>query len=372
MNHKNKIEKVTFSVITVCYNAEKVIQETIESVLKQTWKDFEYIIVDGASTDKTIDIVSQYARSEKRLIWYSEPDNGIFHAMNKGIRYASGDFLIFLNAGDRFHSSQVLAKAAELAEAVFPDIMIGDVAFRLETGLSRYKYAVDKELEDNLGRGKNVCHQVIFASKECLEEGFDEYFPTCADYDWLCRQMKAGRKTAKLDIVVTDYDIHGITSQAKFQKIHWKEYFEILEKYFPQPGFKFGEEIKQLFVQERKGRYQYMFMNRWLSLKQKGICMSAFFEQKGIYSIAIYGVHYMGERLYNELKESQVEVMYAIDRNTTGRGWNIPVFHPEDMLQDVGAVVITPIFDFLEIKDMLSKKLDCPMFSIEEVLFYEY
>lgn len=372
MENINKEKKAVFSVITVCYNAEKVIRETIDSVLKQTWNHFEYIIVDGASTDKTVDIIGQYAGNEERIFWHSEPDEGIFNAMNKGVRYATGDFLIFMNAGDAFHSSDVLEKAAELAEAELPDIMIGDVAFKLETGLSRHQYAVGKTLAENLEKGNNVCHQVIFASKESLKEGFDEHFPTCADYDWLCRQMKAGRKTAKLDIVVTDFDIHGVTGQAKYQKLHWREYFEILEKYFPQPEFKYGEEIKRLFVQERKGRYQYMFMNRWLSLKQKDICISTFFERRGIGSIAIYGVHFMGERLYDELKESQVEVAYAIDRSSLGQGWDIPVIRPEDKLEQVDAVVITPVFDFLEIKDMLSSKLDCPMFSIEEVLFYEY
>lgn len=362
---------VRFSIITVCYNAEAGIRETVESVLSQTWGEWEYIVVDGASTDATVEILRQYAEREDRMTWYSEPDSGIFHAMNKGIRYASGEYLIFLNAGDSFHSEGVLDAAAALAAKTRADILVGDVAFKGEHGLNEHIYAVGSELYDNLKRGNCVCHQVIFASKACLEGGFDEKFRICADYDWLCRQVQGGKNIAKLNTVVTDYDVHGVTSQARYQRIHWDEYFEIIGRYFPQPGFPYGEEVKKLFVQERKERFQYRYMNQWLSLKQRGVSLSSFFVRRNIDSIAIYGIHYMGQRLYDELKGSPVKAAYAIDRNPDGYGWAIPVFHPEDRLEAVGAVVITPVFDFDAVRNMLCEKLDCPMVSIEEILYDE-
>lgn len=359
-----------FSIITVCLNAEKTIRSTMESVLNQTWQDFEYIIVDGASIDRTLDIVQELAVGDRRVQWRSELDRGIFSAMNKGIRRAAGDFLLFLNAGDEFHSNDVLEKAAEVVKGA--DIVIGDVAFKTESGLSQATYSTGVELLENLKKGRNVCHQVIFASKQCLADGFNEKYLFCADYDWLCRQVNAGRRIAKLDAVVVDFDIQGVTFQVRHQKRHWEEYFEVIGKNFPHLEFKYGDEVKALFVQQRKEHFLYEFMNRWLALKQAGVDFSTFFSDQGIRSIAIYGIHHMGERLYDELKGSQVKVVYGIDQNTRKPKWEIPILRPNDVLEPVDAIVITPIFDFMEIRSSLSSKLDCPMIFIEDVLFYEY
>ena len=367
-----KLQKVKFSIITVCYNAQNLIRGTIESVLKQKWDNFEYIIVDGASSDGTLKIVSEYEKKENRMMCYSEKDSGIFNAMNKGIHYASGDYIIFLNAGDDFHTDIVLEKAAKKITVENADILIGDVAFKTEMGLSKHSYAVGNDLYENLAKGNSICHQVVFASKETLEGGFDEHYPTCADYDWICRQVKTGSKIVKLDMVVVNYDIHGVTSQVNYQKVHWQEFFEIIGKYFPQPEFKYGKEVKEWFVAERKEYFLCKFMNRWLMLKQRGINLSDFFVQKGMKKIAIYGIHYIGKRLYDEFQGSAVEVVYAIDRNPRENGWNIPVLHPDNALKDIDAVVVTPIFDYLEIKKILSAKLSCPIFSVEDILYYEY
>lgn len=366
-----KSEKnIKFSIITVCFNAEKVIRPTMESVLKQDYENFEYIIVDGASTDGTVAVIQEHARKDARIQWRSEPDSGVFNAMNKGIQRAQGDFLLFLNAGDEFHSADILQRAAEIAEGA--DVIIGDVAFKRENGLSKHVYPVGEELLNNLKKGESVCHQVVFAAKDTLTEGFDERYTTCADYDWICRQVNADKKIVKLNAVVVDYDISGITFQTKYQKIHWKEYFEVIGKNFPRTGFPYGREVKQLFVQERKEHFMYEFMNRWLMLKQQGVSLSLFFEHKKIKTIAIYGVHNMGQRLYDELQDSRITVKYGIDRSSKKPKWGVPVLHPNDALEMVDAVVITPVFDFLEIRDSLYATLSCPMFSIEEVLFYEY
>lgn len=364
-------KNIKFSIITVCFNAVKAIRSTMESVLKQDYENFEYIIVDGASADGTVAIIQEYAGKEARIQWRSEPDNGVFNAMNKGISCAKGDFLLFLNAGDEFHSRDVLSKAAIVA-ASGADILIGDVAFKTERGLGEHVYPVGEELLKNLKKGECVCHQVVFAAKDTLTEGFDERYTTCADYDWICRQVNAGRKIEKLDAVVVDYDINGITSQTKYQKIHWIEYFEVIGKHFPLTGFPYGKEVKQLFVQKRKEHFMYEFMNRWLMLKQQGVNLSLFFSHKQIKTIAIYGIHHLGQRLYDELQNSGITVKYGIDRSPKRAKWEVPILHPNDALEVVDAVVITPIFDFLEIRDNLSTTLSCPMFSIEEVLFFEY
>lgn len=367
MNH---VRDIKFSIITVCLNAENVIRPTIESVLKQDYENFEYIFVDGVSTDGTLEIIQEYAQRDQRIQWRSESDSGVFNAMNKAIKRAAGEYLLFLNAGDEFHDSKVLSRAAKMAAGA--DILIGDLAFKTENGLDVRVYSAGEKLLENLRRGESVCHQVIFASRECVKDGFDERYTTCADYDWLCRQVNAGKRVIHLGIVVADFDTHGITFQVKYQKTHWKEYFEVIGKNFPPIGFPYGQEVKKLFVQERKTHFMYEFMNRWLLLKQKGIELSSFFVRQGIHLVAIYGIDHMGQRLYDELKGSPVRVNYAIDRNPRKIDWDIPVYSPDDALENVDAVVITPLFDFMDIRRTLEMKMNCRMLFIEEILFYEY
>ena len=364
------VQKTTFSIITVCLNAEKNIRSTIESVLKQDYENYEYIVVDGASTDGTLEIVREYANSDNRIRWCSEPDSGVFNAMNKGITHATGEYLLFLNAGDEFHDCKVLSRAAEMTLGA--DILIGNLAFKTEAGLDVRVYSAGEELLENLRKGQNVCHQVIFASWECLLDGFDERFTTCADYDWLCRQVNAGKKVIHLGIIVVDFDTSGITFQVKYQKTHWKEYFEVIGKNFPPTGFPYGQEVKKLFVQERKNHFMYEFMNRWLLLKQRRIELGSYFDAQEIHSIAIYGIDHMGQRLYDELKSSSVRVVYAIDRNPRKTDWDIPVYSPDDTLETVDAVVITPLFDYMDIRRTLEGKMNSRMLFIEDILFYEY
>lgn len=366
----NLVPDIKFSIITVCLNAEKGIRPTMESVLKQDYENFEYIVIDGVSEDGTLGIIQEYAQKDERVQWCSELDSGVFNAMNKGIGRATGEYLLFLNAGDEFHDSKVLRRAAEMA--VGADILIGDLAFKTETGLDVRVYSAGEKLIENLRKGESVCHQVIFASRECLKEGFDERFTTCADYDWLCKQVNAGKSVIHLGIVVVDFDTHGITFQVKYQKTHWKEYFEVIGKNFSPTGFPYGQEVKKLFVQERKNHFMYEFMNRWLLLKQRGIDLSSFFVRQKIDSVAIYGIDHMGKRLYDELKGSPVRVAYAIDKNPRKMDWDIPVYCPDDLLESVDAVVITPLFDFMDIRRTLERQMNCKMLFIEEILFYEY
>ena len=117
------------SIITITYNAIKVIEKTIQSVVKQKYDDIEYIIIDGGSTDGTIDIIKQY--ENKISLWISEPDKGIYDAMNKGIKLAKGEWINFMNAGDYFYDNLVLSKFSEIAKQSNADIIYGEVIKRL-------------------------------------------------------------------------------------------------------------------------------------------------------------------------------------------------------------------------------------------------
>ena len=117
-----------FSVITVTYNAEKVLEDTVQSVISQTYHHVEYIIIDGASKDGTLEIVNRYRDRINQLV--SEPDKGLYDAMNKGIALATGDYLCFLNAGDSFHEDDTLQKMVHSINGnELPDILYGETAF---------------------------------------------------------------------------------------------------------------------------------------------------------------------------------------------------------------------------------------------------
>lgn len=361
-----------FSIITVCYNEEKTIQKTIESVLKQTWKDFEYVIVDGASYDGTENIVSNYVNHDCRIKWYSEKDCGIYNAMNKGISHAKGEFIYFLNAGDVLYSEDVLEKVAEVIDLRKAEIIIGDIVIGNALKSVRYSYNTGKKLYENLRKRIGVCHQAIFASKSSLDDGFDEEFIICADFNWLCQQVNKHRKIEKVDCIVVNYDNNGFSSQVHNQKLMIKESIKIVKNNFGGDNLKKHINLEALLIEKEKNRYLYELMNRWIILKQQRVNISSFFINRGIERIAIYGMHYIGERLYDELIDAQVEIVYAIDRNKYKENWKIPILQPNEQLDTVDAIVITPIFDFIEIKESLSQKITCLMISIEEILFYEY
>lgn len=360
---------LTFSIITVCYNAEKTIRNTIESVLRQTIENFEYIIVDGASTDSTIRIVKEYSQKDTRICWYSEPDNGIYHAMNKGIRYAQGQYIYFLNAGDEFHNSHVLEDVSYVIMDLEADIIVGNIGFKTGFEIKEKKYEVGKTLLELLQSGDSICHQAVFASASCLEEGFDEHFRICADYNWLCQMVNQGKTIVKAELMIADYDVHGISNQACYQKLHWNESFEVVRKNFPELNTKELSRIQSLFIQQKKSRFLYETMNQWLILKQRQVDISSFFVQQGFFKIAIYGMHYIGQRLYDELRGSSVKVEYVIDKRNISNIDGLRMYDPKSNLVMVDAVVITPVFDFIEIRERLLQKLCCPMFSVEEILF---
>ena len=117
-----------FSIITICYNAAAVIERTLQSVTGQSWADKEYIIVDGASKDSTLDIVGKYREGIDILV--SEPDKGLYDAMNKGLKLATGDYVLFMNAGDRFHEDTTLEQIASQVQQLgfLPGVIYGNTA----------------------------------------------------------------------------------------------------------------------------------------------------------------------------------------------------------------------------------------------------
>ena len=211
--HKQYPNCPKVTVITVCLNAEDVIEPTIKSVINQDYPYIEYLIIDGKSQDGTMDIVVHHDDCIDQII--SEPDEGLYNAMNKGIRIATGDVLIFLNAGDLFAADDVLAKIAQMF-INDPSVMIvyGDCLLRFSGDC-----LLPKKQPPKLTRWKlwmnSICHQTIFARRAVFEQigGFDESLPICSDLDWTMRAVLiAGHPSVHLPLHVCIFQMGGVCS----------------------------------------------------------------------------------------------------------------------------------------------------------------
>lgn len=220
-----------FSIITVTFNAEKVIEETIQSVITQTYKNYEYIIIDGASKDNTLSVIDKYKDMISNVV--SEPDKGLYDAMNKGIASATGDYLCFLNAGDSFHEDNTLQLMVHsINDNELPDILYGETAIVNKDGHflhMRRLQTPEKLTWKSFKQGMLVCHQAFFA-KRSLAEPFDLSYRFSADFDWCIRVMKKAKTLHNTHIIVIDYLDEGLTTQN--HKASLKERFRIMAKHY--------------------------------------------------------------------------------------------------------------------------------------------
>ncbi len=184
-----------FSIITVTYNAAGVLPPTLKSVNEQSFRDFEYLVIDGASTDSTLQLVEDAAITGT-VVW-SEPDKGLYDAMNKAIDRAKGEYLIFLNAGDSFVSAETLAFLARCAQDA-PHVIYGQTqlvdAERNVVGMRHL--TAPKHLDwQSFKDGMLVCHQAFIARRELCPH-YDLQYRFSADFDWCIRVLRNSDRCA--------------------------------------------------------------------------------------------------------------------------------------------------------------------------------
>lgn len=203
------------SVVTVCFNSQAHIAEAMQSVLDQTYANVEYLVIDGGSTDSTMDIVRSFEeRFGGRLRWVSEPDNGIYDAMNKGIALCSGDLIGLLNSDDTY-----LPDAIEGIVSAFraePDVgaVFGDVDVVSQDGsLLRTEVAVTPA-PGSLPLRMPMCHQSLFVARRVYRElgGFDTGYRILADYEHMLRMLRAGVRFLHVPGVVARFREGGACS----------------------------------------------------------------------------------------------------------------------------------------------------------------
>jgi len=198
------------SVITVVRNDKNNIEKTINSVLAQTYKDIEFIVLDGASSDGTRDVIEKH--SSQISYWKSEPDKGVYDAMNKGIKASTGDFVIFMNSGDTFHTDDAIEKML-LEEVESNTIVYGNVSAKYWDGVYIEK---PKPFFNTIMRfkGIGINHQTMFFPGEVIRNmAYNLSYKIAADYDLAYRMWKNGVLFLYRDVVVADYEWgNGISS----------------------------------------------------------------------------------------------------------------------------------------------------------------
>ena len=238
-----------FSIITITYNAEAFLPRTVESVLSQHYRDIEHIIIDGASTDSTISVAQDYMQRsyaaqnghEVRIV--SEPDNGLYDAMNKGLRQASGDYICFLNAGDFFPNANVLdtivaRSLTGKSRQLLPAVIYGntDIVDNEGNFLRHRRLAPPRNLTwRSFRKGMLVCHQAFYARLDIARTvPYDTRYRYSADVDWCIRVMKEaermGAGLAYVDSVVVNYTQEGQTT--KHHRDSLKERYRVMQCHY--------------------------------------------------------------------------------------------------------------------------------------------
>lgn len=220
------------SIITVVYNGGNLLEGTIRSVIEQPYPGIEYIIVDGASKDNTKDIIKQYASRITK--WISEPDKGIYDAMSKGLKLATGDYVWYLNCGDHLFSSDTVEKIVQCwtpeVDVFYGDSMLVNDQREYLGLLSEVTvHKLPKELSwKSMKLGMNVCHQ-SFVARRVLAEPYIEN-NLVADLDWVIKILRKSKKTVNTGLVLSEFLSGGISKQRHRQSL--KDRYHILRAYF--------------------------------------------------------------------------------------------------------------------------------------------
>lgn len=189
------------TIITVCRNHAKELERTIRSVESQTWQEKEYLVIDGASTDDTLDVIKAHEASITR--WVSEPDQGIYDAMNKGVKMAQGEWVIFMNAGDTFAGDDTLQRvfgSAQDADVIYGDVIKEELVKKAEAPRNAHRMF--------------YCHQSAFVRTSCLREfPFDIRHRMSADFKQVKQLYLSGKRFRQLDFPVANFDTQGVSNK---------------------------------------------------------------------------------------------------------------------------------------------------------------
>ncbi|MEG1563742.1 MAG: glycosyltransferase family 2 protein [Bacteroides sp.] len=203
-----------FTIVTVTYNCEKLIEKTLQSVLSQQMVDYEYILIDGQSTDSTMQIVDKYRNRITTVV--SEPDSGIYDAMNKAVRLAQGKWVLFLNAGDLFCSKTILTTVYQATKSINAEVVYGDI--KIWKGK---KLTLKKAKEPCNIQRMHFCHQSAFTKRSLLTASpFNLKYKFSADFDFYKKCYYKSTVFVHISHPIAIYDMNGLSNQQRVRGLN--------------------------------------------------------------------------------------------------------------------------------------------------------
>lgn len=245
------------SIITINYNNKKGLEKTIKSIISQTQRDYEFIIIDGGSTDGSKELIESY--SEELDYWVSESDAGVYNAMNKGIKVANGDFVIFMNSGDCFFETTILEKV-NLLLVDGCDIYYGD-NYKIKPHSKRKKTYPEK-LSFSFFYSSCINHQSTFIRRQLFFDYFlyNETFKIVSDWEFFIYTICLENRPYKyLKMTICNYDFTGISSTKEHSSIVEFEKEAVFNKYFPL----FMEDYKLMSIVKSKRIQQIFYIKKF-------------------------------------------------------------------------------------------------------------
>lgn len=308
------------SVITVCMNRVNTIEKAIQSVINQACNELEYIIIDGGSTDGTVDIIKKY---EKYFTyWVSEADEGIYDAMNKGIAKSTGEIVAFLNSDD-WYEENALVTVNSYFEKCDPMILTGRVNMLQKGKWTKYTGILENNKE-NIRMEMIYRQPATFVRREVFDTlgGFNTRYKISADFEWMLRVYDSGMEIMHVEDVFTNFSSTGISNTNTGLTIRESrevalEALEKCERYSRQEKEKWRTKINR-YYDEKQARMDIRRIIRTQQLSDylelKSLVLSYFTEQ----SYVVWGIGIIGEDMYSLLTQLGLEVDFFVDKKADG------------------------------------------------------
>lgn len=298
------MRQIKFSIITVVYNGAATIERTIKSVMAQNYKNVEYIVIDGQSTDGTLDILREYSDHIDCLV--SEPDGGIYDAMNKGVALATGDVVAFLNSDDWYAEGALEYVAKQFRDEAL-QILFACVYWVYGQKFSKSNIKSSSNWDNKL-KGINCCHQGVFAKRDLFERygNFDTKYRIIADYDWLVRVMEHKVNYMAVDYATTYYSTTGVSSIEKETTTLEHERWELERACSETEAEKikkhYSDQIRIIALEKRISKHTLVLNDEWKNILSQSI---------------LFGSGKIAEMCYRLLEDNKIPIVGVVDNNAS-------------------------------------------------------
>lgn len=352
------------SIITVCYNSEPTIERAIKSVMQQDYPDVEYIVIDGGSTDGTVDIIKKYAMNIP--YWVSEADQGIYDAMNKGIGRATGDVVAFLNSDD-WYPENTLSEVARQFMTDEMQILCGEMYIHQNGQITRWHVKKEK-MERQLRFRMGFSHPAMFVKRHLFEQygKFDTQYQIAADYDWLLRMYDQHVPIAVTDKVLCNFSHGGISTKDEMLESHLMERKQVslqaLERNTELTASEKAEWKERIELENIRDKYAYRMQNILMS-GMLDCDSSAVTKIRRILPqrrCSVFGCGAMGKQVLYILEKAGIRITQIWDNNEKvwGNYMNgIRICNPETLSTSKEIVIIASVEYENEIELQLMEKI---------------